>query len=364
MKGKIAVGRKIKKVIFDELIIGLGGKDVIESLDGLSDMQKGISKKLSEGRNTSIKKVQEELENYPKRCRIIYKGFCNGWSLEELNENLLQKDEERLYARDLIEATLIYAFRKRISFAEWKELVLELKETEKDGLYDDLLINGFKGSYSAFPLSRVENYVKMASVSTAGSEYTIQKTKMVEKNLEDLNRNREFVSYICENIRDFCEGREKARYYVCKYFLLYLNTQIDFYMLEGISRTNKRNIYLELPLSNISKMDPNRHANMTIEEVSACLAEAKVSSNKLFEIVNRFYFYILLAESDAEDPGWEEYSLMAKILRGDTISRSFLLLLLLFFGSDAQIADEGLKLNVQRINDIPQSVKLILGESP
>lgn len=126
--------------------------------------------------------------------------------------------------------------------------------------------------------------------------------------------------------------------------------QIKYYRQVIKIRRIKRNIYLDLPLSNISKMDPNRHAHMSEEEIKECLATAKISPNKLFELLNRFYSYILLSDSDANDPNWEEYSFMHRILQGDCISRSLLLLMILFFGSEAELPDPGLILTVRRMN--------------
>ncbi len=341
------MGRRVKRNIFDEMILGIGGKDTLAYLDHLSQAFAGGKGTASPGRS-----LQAEIAACPLRCRLIYKGFAQGWSLEELNGRLQEKGEGRLYARDLLEASLIYAFRKGLDFSAWRSLVSNLKELEQSGAYDDFLIHGFQGSYSAFPLVRIREYVKQSSLTINGSEYTLQRTKTAEMRLENLSQDRDFILYICENIRTFSEGREKARYYICKYFLAYLNTRIRFYLTEGISRVAKRNLYLDLPLSNISDMDPRRHAHMTQAEVEACLTTAKVSSNKLFELVNRFYSYILLADSQAEDPNWEEYSLMSKILRGDGISRSALLLLVFFFDSEAEIGDEGMKLNLPRLNAI------------
>ncbi len=341
------MGRRGKRNIFDEMILGIGGKDTLAYLDRLSQAWES-----GKGSASKWKMLQAEIAACPLRCRMIYKGFTEGWNLEELNGKLQEKGEGRLYARDLLEASLIYAFRKGLCFRDWRRLVSDLKELEQRGTYDDFLINGFQGSYSAFPLARIRDYVKASSLTIDGSQYTLQRTKTAELRLETLSQDQDFILYICENIRTFSEGREKARYYICKYFLAYLNTCIQFYLTEGISRVGKRNIYLDLPLSNISAMDPRRHANLTRDEVEECLASAKVSSNKLFELVNRFYSYALLADSEAEDPNWEEYSLMSKILRGDSISRDFLLLLLLFFESEAEIGDEGMKLNTHRLNEI------------
>lgn len=352
------MARKIKRIIFDDLIIGLGGKDALASLEALADIQKKLQQASvddslgkSNGLST-ISSLQKKIAAYPLRYRMIYKGFCNHWTLAELNDHLAEKGQEKLYARDLIEASLIYAFHRQLSYPEWKMLIDKLKISEKDGSYDSLLLNGYHGSYTAFPLARVRDYVKRSSLLTAGSEYTMQRTQTVEMGLQKQNTDHAFSLYMCENIHSFCEGREKARYYLCKYFLLYLNTQIDYYQLDTISRKQKQAIYKALPLSNISAMDPNRHTSLRPEEIERCLEKAKISSNKLFTLVNHFYDYALLAESDAEDPNWEEYSLITKVLSGDRISRNLLLLLLLFFGSEASIQDNALRLDTYRMDQI------------
>lgn len=198
---------------------------------------------------------------------------------------------DRFQTAKLIEASLIYAFQKKLTFDHWYSLIVQIREFESSGSYDGFLINGFNGSYSAFPLARMENYVQMNSCFYAETMYTLQRTLTVEKDLGRLGENQEFVSYMCENIRMFCDGREKSRYYICKYFLFYLNTRIKYYMASDKNRRIKRNIYLDLPLSNISKMDPNRHAHMSEEEIKECLATAKISPNKLFELLNRFFLY-------------------------------------------------------------------------
>lgn len=344
--------RKKQSDLFDEIVTGLDGRDALMCLDGLYELQKDLFSGTTGVDSASLQKIKGKMDEQPERYRLIYKGFCQGWDLDTLNLKLAEKKEKKLYSRDLIEATLIYAFQKKLKYEKWRQLVDQIRGLEKSGAYDDLLITGSNGSYSAFPLERIERYVKDSSLSFDGAAYTIQRTRTVEQSIERIACDREFLLYITENIRNFCEGREKARYYICKYFLLYLKTMIGNYMACDSKRTLKRNIYLELPLSNISKMDPNRHARMSIDEVEECLKSAKVSSNKLFDLLNRFYFFILLGNSDANDPGWEEYSLMAKVLKGESVSRSMLLLLLLFFETEADINDEGLRLTEKRADEI------------
>ncbi len=347
------MGRRIiKNNIFSEIILGLDGKDAIAILNDLADIQNSVLKNSKNRDLNAIKKIEEMISSYPLKYRLISKGFICGWDLDTINQNLHEKTGSKLYARDLIDATLIYSFKNRLSFESWKELITVLKDIEKNGSYDELLVSGISGSYSSFPLSRIETYVKSSSLLANEKLFTIQRTKTVEQNLDMLSGNKDFVLYISENIRTFCAGREKARYYICKYFLLYLNTKISDYISSGNQRALKRNIYLELPLSNISTMDPKRHAALSEDEIRSCLTNAKISSNKLFELLNRFYSYILLSDSDANDPNWEEYSLMSKILRGESISRNLLMLIILFLGTEAEISDIGLKLSVERMNDI------------
>ena len=158
---------------------------------------------------------------------------------------------DRFQTAKLIEASLIYAFQKKLTFDHWYSLIVQIREFESSGSYDGFLINGFNGSYSAFPLARMENYVQMNSCFYAETMYTLQRTLTVEKDLGRLGENQEFVSYMCENIRMFCDGREKSRYYICKYFLFYLNTRIKYYMASDKNRRIKRNIYLDITISNI-----------------------------------------------------------------------------------------------------------------
>ena len=89
--------RKKTKRIFDDIIIGLKGKDALACLESLEKIQKDFLQD-----RDSLEGIQKKIDSYPLRYRIIYKGFCNQWSLAELNAALQEKNEEVLYARDLI----------------------------------------------------------------------------------------------------------------------------------------------------------------------------------------------------------------------------------------------------------------------
>ena len=79
---------------------------------------------------------------------------------------------DRFQTAKLIEASLIYAFQKKLTFDHWYSLIVQIREFESSGSYDGFLINGFNGSYSAFPLARMENYVQMNSFLCGDYVYT------------------------------------------------------------------------------------------------------------------------------------------------------------------------------------------------
>ena len=56
---------------------------------------------------------------------------------------------DRFQTAKLIEASLIYAFQKKLIFDHWYSLIVQIREFESSGSYDGFLINGFNGSYSA-----------------------------------------------------------------------------------------------------------------------------------------------------------------------------------------------------------------------
>ena len=81
--------RKKTKRIFDDIIIGLKGKDALACLESLEKIQKDFLQD-----RDSLEGIQKKIDSYPLRYRIIYKGFCNQWSLAELNAALQEKNEK------------------------------------------------------------------------------------------------------------------------------------------------------------------------------------------------------------------------------------------------------------------------------
>ena len=77
---------KENKRIFDDIIIGLKGKDALACLESLEK-----SRRISCRTGIPLKGSRTKIDSYPLRYRIIYKGFCNQWSLAELNAALQEK---------------------------------------------------------------------------------------------------------------------------------------------------------------------------------------------------------------------------------------------------------------------------------
>ena len=71
----------------------------------------------------------------PKRIEILRKAFENKWSLEAVNKELEDNLCERLYARNIYEAGLIYAFCLGFDYENWKQLYTAYEEERKDARY-------------------------------------------------------------------------------------------------------------------------------------------------------------------------------------------------------------------------------------
>lgn len=60
----------------------------------------------------------KKIKNRPVRYRLIALGFVAHMSLEQLDQKLQVNGCEQLYARNFIEATLIYAFNNKLTYQE------------------------------------------------------------------------------------------------------------------------------------------------------------------------------------------------------------------------------------------------------
>ena len=81
-------------------------------------------KDLQELLQTCMHADAKTAKKLPLRYRLIAVGFLAHLSLEQLEQKLTEHGCGRLYARNPLEASLIFAFRRGLSYEEWSHLEL------------------------------------------------------------------------------------------------------------------------------------------------------------------------------------------------------------------------------------------------
>ena len=109
MKGKLDMAS-----IFEKMIQDFRRKDMAQLLE--------------ECMKPDVKKAKI----IPLRYRLIAIGFVSHMTLDELDSKLKENGCEQLYARNQVEATLIYAFLKGLSYEEWLNLERICREMNDD----------------------------------------------------------------------------------------------------------------------------------------------------------------------------------------------------------------------------------------
>ena len=158
----------------------------------------------------------------PYRYRAIAYGFAMNSSLAEVNTRLREHGENELYARNLTEATLIYAFSQHLSYGDWEQLYENLCP-----LMEENSVSGFSFDRS-ITWRQLQNYVAESGAmsDTAGQTQRVSQaiTFQLGKKLASLEGGVEHLRlFITENMLRFSESRERTRYYFCKYLCLYLD---------------------------------------------------------------------------------------------------------------------------------------------
>lgn len=90
--------------IFEKMIQDFSKKDTVQLLKECMEMDAKKMKKI------------------PLRYRLIAVGFVSHMSLEQLETKLKENGCEQLYARNFIEASLLYAFSRGLSYDQWIHL--------------------------------------------------------------------------------------------------------------------------------------------------------------------------------------------------------------------------------------------------
>ena len=232
----------------------------------------------------------EAIRYVPLRCRIIALGFVKRFTLEELNEKLLQQGCPSLYVRNFWEASLAFAFRNGYSFEQWKAL-----QARCAGLYASLEASAwFRDKKITY--GELERYVLGNSEAQGDVLATEMHTRYLEQELSGVGDSvDQLQEFLMENIHAFSTMREKTRYYFCKYLYYYLNRRIENYF-----EACRKNRGVDEALSELLSLKVvtalRRNRRMPEEEKRQRIHESAISCGEIFDEFNYFYFGYVSAD--------------------------------------------------------------------
>lgn len=221
----------------------------------------------------------------PLRYKIIAIAFVRKYTLEELNEKLQDYGMSKLYARNLWEASLLYAFRNGLNYEEWRQLseyIRNIKDSKKpqDGILDQKNIT----------VKKLKEYLDNNSIVDHTELVTKHVTRHIEKSLSSIKCQEEFLEYINSNIRSFSTVREKTRYYFCKYLYYYLDQKIEEFIKissKGV-RSMPEDILEGLYLFKGGiKLKRNTLSDLQVRNY---LEDTQISCGVLYSEFNEFFF--------------------------------------------------------------------------
>lgn len=289
----------------------------------------------------------QKMARVPLRYRIIALCFARGDSLEDLNALLLKEGCPQLYARSYLESSLIFAFKNRLSYEEWKTLCLECETIRAASGREQSFFPDKKISFR-----ELEQYVLAGSDPEAARLKTRQMTRILEQDILSLDKNNgDFQQFFVSNLYVFSEVREKARYYFCKYLYMYIREKIDNFV--GISRKRKLTSSDYLQLITLKGITPLKRKKMTPEEIRRFLGGCDISCGEIFSEFNYFYFQYVSSDwtqilieylEDPEELTEEQAQSLTESLRQQHPSRASLtddeLLSWAFSGGPEEETDE------------------------
>ncbi len=264
----------------------------------------------------------ETASQVPLRYRLIGLGFMKRQNLDELNEVLEKHGYRSLYVRNSFECTLIYAFRHRLAYGEWKKVfaacdTVRSIRVQSDGSPDAF----FQGNKITF--GELEDYVvSYSNVSEKGLQ-TKKLTCVMNKEVQKLGSDySDFFRFYASAMDDFTDVHEKARYYFCKFFYRHLREKIDYY----ISHTGERMPSQEalvglLPLKAESVL---RRRSVKPDDIMEILRKCPISPGALFEEFNYHFFGYVSTDwvelfledvSEAEELSVEQIRMLADAIR-------------------------------------------------
>jgi hypothetical protein len=247
--------------------------------------------------------TQREISAVPLRLRLIALGFVKGLSPEEVNRRLLENGCPRLYARSYWEASVIFALRKGLTYARWKEMLVQCGELREQIVSDNRAF-----SDRTISLSDIRLYVGNNSLREADLSATLHVTKSLEDQLaasdpeheeEGNSVQTEFRDFLLSNLASFSTVREKARYYFCKYLLYDLDgrKKACAEIAERETGARRRDVtvlpsdsFLIRDLHVFKVLSRLRRKQHTSKEVNEIIESSALSLGMIYTLYSRFYF--------------------------------------------------------------------------
>lgn len=257
--------------IFEKMIQDFSKKDTVQLLKECMEMDAKKMKKI------------------PLRYRLIAVGFVSHMSLEALETKLKENGCEQLYARNFIEASLIYAFSKGLSYEQW----IRLEKLAEERINDAETEKGwFSGSVVTY--SELKEYVRSNSDIQGVTLKTQKITKRLSDEISKQNTEEEFLEFMERNREDFRNVREKARYYFCKYLTYYIEEKVENYIAARKTGFAVEQAASELNLLKCAAKLRGKFSND--QDILDTLDACGLSFGNIYDAFNYFYFEYISAD--------------------------------------------------------------------
>ena len=228
------------------------------------------------------------MKKIPLRYRLIAVGFVSHMSLEQLETKLKENGCEQLYARNFIEASLIYAFSRGLSYDQWIHLEKLAEEKVNNGAAD----NWFNGSTVTY--RELKEYVKSNSNMKGEVLETQKVTRRLAGEISAQTTEEEFLEFMERNKEDFRSVREKARYYFCKYLVYYIEEKAENYIAVRKTGFGLEQAASELNLLKCAAKLRSRFKDD--QEILDTLDVCGISFGNIYDAFNYFYFEYISAD--------------------------------------------------------------------
>ena len=270
-KGEEKDGTKISA--FEKMVVSMsvrGSEQQLEQVSGKVDTAD------RSGTGTSAAASMQ------RRYEILARGFYQSLSAEEVNAQLLQAGCEQLYARSRTEASLLFAYEKKLPFERWKELYRKMNDRYEQE-YSSCVGAGAKTT----PRDLLRYISGESEVDRPGE--TLHRTLFLQKEIENLPKDeKRFLEYLDLNESLFSTVREKARYYFCKYLYGYLTSRIhDCATALEAGAEKEKALSLLVGIKGATRL---KRGQVSREEVGEYLMDCAISCGDIYDAMNFFFF--------------------------------------------------------------------------